>query len=119
MEIESTELFASLLAVSLLFSIILILKIISLSRSVRKHLETIESNHNFVRCKLAQIDFDVKDFRRTYQYQTIKDRKSELAKSTGLYPSKEGSFSKIQPFQQGPFQASALETQENNLGNVP
>jgi hypothetical protein len=70
----------------------------------------VDSDAHFNRSKLIQIEFEVKDFRRAFQTQSIHDRKKDLARNR--FESSETSATKIQPF-------VALKTQGMNLENVP
>lgn len=106
MEIEVTDLLISLLVVALLISIILSFRSISIQKSIVRRTE---SDAHFNRSKLIQIEFEVKDFKRTFQMNSVQNRKNELARNrfeTG------DTISKIQPF-------VASKTQEKHLENVP
>ena len=111
MEIESTGLIVSLLTILLSLSIILsFFKLMSFQKSIRKYCESNESNCNLIRSKLAQLEFEIKDFRRSYNLQLIKDHKDELHRSRNYSPLVEGPYSKIESF--------SSSNRENNRGNV-
>jgi hypothetical protein len=108
MEIEIADILISLSVVALFISIILSLKAIFTHKSLKRRLD---SDAHFIRSKLIQIEFEVKDFRRAFQTQSIHDRKKDLARNR-FESSENNTAAKIQPF-------VALKTQGMNLENVP